>query len=297
MLDAHDCREPINVFNVAYSIAMLHTWTGEVLYKGRRWSAGPGIVFCTEPGEIHVATPYPATGGSFDVFIVDGEVFREHVAEHGVCNGNPIWQKITHTASPALRQRLSRMFGMARHAATSMQLQCALTELVDAAVGELLERRRASSARLKPAPTAAEKIRDCIRDNEPGLDLEMLARTTGLSRFQVIRSFKRRYGLPPQTYQLYLKIVNAQRMLRRGTPPVDVALECGFVDQSHLGRHFKRLVGMTPGEYMRTSTRRGRGYARSSPGTADSSGAFSSSKVPGFAVDLGTQIVARSRHR
>ena len=43
----------------------------------------------------------------------------------------------------------------------------------------------------------------------------------------------------------------AQKSLREGVSPADVAAELGFVDQSHFTRHFKRLVGVTPARYVR----------------------------------------------
>jgi transcriptional regulator GlxA family with amidase domain len=40
-------------------------------------------------------------------------------------------------------------------------------------------------------------------------------------------------------------------MLRQGVEPAEVALECGFFDQSHLHRHFRAITAVTPGEYQR----------------------------------------------
>src|SRR3954469_23813961 len=93
-----------------------------------------------------------------------------------------------------------------------------------------------------------------VRLNEEGvrLELETLAQRAGLSRFHALRAFKRRYGLPPHAYQLCLRISRARCMLLAGAPAADVAVQCGFVDQSHFNRHFKRLVGMTPMQYAHT---------------------------------------------
>ena len=44
-------------------------------------------------------------------------------------------------------------------------------------------------------------------------------------------------------------------MLTEGGAPVDVALHCGFVDQSHFNRHFKRAYGVTPLRYARGERR------------------------------------------
>jgi AraC-like DNA-binding protein len=99
---------------------------------------------------------------------------------------------------------------------------------------------------------AAKRLRDCLHDDcSSNLDLSTLAAQTGLSRFQALRAFKRHYGLPPHAYQLRVRVGIAQRSLREGRQPARVAAECGFVDQSHMTRHFKRLVGVTPAQYQR----------------------------------------------
>jgi len=82
--------------------------------------------------------------------------------------------------------------------------------------------------------------------------LTTLAQEAGLSRYQVLRAFKRRYGLPPQSYRMRVRMAIAQRMLRDGAAPAFVAAELGFVDQSHLTRHFKRVLGVTPAVYARS---------------------------------------------
>ncbi|MEK6292928.1 MAG: helix-turn-helix domain-containing protein, partial [Paraburkholderia tropica] len=43
---------------------------------------------------------------------------------------------------------------------------------------------------------------------------------------------------------------HGERLLRRGVSPSLVAAEVGFFDQSHLCRHFKRVLGCTPVEWL-----------------------------------------------
>lgn len=45
----------------------------------------------------------------------------------------------------------------------------------------------------------------------------------------------------------------ARRLLLGGQPAGEVATAAGFYDQSHLTRHFKRVLGTTPGRYARTA--------------------------------------------
>ncbi|MBB5460746.1 AraC-like DNA-binding protein [Paraburkholderia sp. MM5496-R1] len=69
-----------------------------------------------------------------------------------------------------------------------------------------------------------------------------------ISRFAV--RFSAEIGVSPQQYVRLVRVRHAQCLLRRGLPPSIVATEVGFFDQSHLCRHFKRVLGRTPGEWL-----------------------------------------------
>lgn len=83
------------------------------------------------------------------------------------------------------------------------------------------------------------------------ITLSELAAQFNLSPFHFARVFKREIGMPPHEYQLQLRIARARELLRR-TPRrtiADIAFELGFFDESHFRRHFRRIVGATPGEF------------------------------------------------
>jgi AraC-like DNA-binding protein len=81
--------------------------------------------------------------------------------------------------------------------------------------------------------------------------LEELAKSAGMCRSALVRAFTRQVGLPPHAYRIHLRISRAQELITEGWPLSDVSLEVGFADQSHLNRHFKRLIGISPGRYAR----------------------------------------------
>ena len=83
------------------------------------------------------------------------------------------------------------------------------------------------------------------------VSLEELASHVHLSRFHLLRVFKAEVGLPPHAYLNNVRIMHAKELLSAGTPIADVAQQTGFADQSHLTRQFKRVVGITPGQYRR----------------------------------------------
>ncbi|MEH0760470.1 AraC family transcriptional regulator [Vibrio sp. 16] len=89
-------------------------------------------------------------------------------------------------------------------------------------------------------------------DDFPQADvsLEDLSKLAGLSPYYLARSFQKEFGLPPHAYQIQSRLRVAKRLLRQGVRISDVAQECGFHDQSHLHRHFKRALGVTPKQYV-----------------------------------------------
>jgi AraC-like DNA-binding protein len=80
--------------------------------------------------------------------------------------------------------------------------------------------------------------------------LRQLASISNISPFHLLRTFHDVIGLPPFEYQTQLRISQAKRLLRDGWSIADVAAETGFADQSHLTKHFKRIVSVTPGKYL-----------------------------------------------
>jgi AraC family transcriptional regulator len=90
-------------------------------------------------------------------------------------------------------------------------------------------------------------VRDYVGDNLAGdLSLGRMARVASVSPHHFARSFKESTGLTPHQYVIVQRVERAKDLLLRGLPVGEVAGACGFSDQSHLARHFKRLYGVTP---------------------------------------------------
>ncbi len=83
--------------------------------------------------------------------------------------------------------------------------------------------------------------------------LEELEAEIGLSRFYLVRRFRAEVGMPPHAYQLAMRLDRARVLVASGMPLADVASRCGFTDQSHLTRHFRRATGVAPGAYARSA--------------------------------------------
>ena len=82
------------------------------------------------------------------------------------------------------------------------------------------------------------------------LDLDTLCRRAHLSKSTLLRAFVQARGMTPYRYLESLRVSAARRLLERGVPPAEAALEAGFADQSHLTHAFSRYLGITPGAYQ-----------------------------------------------
>lgn len=83
------------------------------------------------------------------------------------------------------------------------------------------------------------------------ITLHELAQQAALSPYYFLRVFRAEVGMPPYAYLESVRIRHAQRWIEAGKPLAEVAAEAGFSSQSHLTRHFKKIIGVTPGQYAR----------------------------------------------
>ncbi len=162
-------------------------------------------------------------------------------------------------SDPVLRdQSLARSLLLLHHTLEAAQGGLA----VDVLAVELLHGlARLLLAAEPPAPSLEHarlsRVREYIHAHaERAVSLDELGAVAGVGGVHLCRSFSRAFGLPPHRYQVAVRISRAKRLLARGLPIVEAATRAGFTDQSHLARHFRRAVGVTPGVFVAGIRRR-----------------------------------------
>jgi AraC-like DNA-binding protein len=86
------------------------------------------------------------------------------------------------------------------------------------------------------------------------LRIEELARMTSLSIFQFEQRIKKIFGVTPAQFLATFRIDAARDMLQNTRKQIsEIALSCGFYDQSALNRQFKAITGLTPTQYRAQS--------------------------------------------
>ncbi len=79
--------------------------------------------------------------------------------------------------------------------------------------------------------------------------IEEAARLLDAHPSHLVRVFSQTYGIAPHRYVTGRRVDRARRMLLAGRSPAEAAAASGFYDQAHLARHFRRVLGTTPGAF------------------------------------------------
>ncbi len=103
-----------------------------------------------------------------------------------------------------------------------------------------------SYARLTPA------MDHVLRHYDEPVTIDDLARLSNLSASQFRRLFRGLFGRSPGEYLLEVRLQVARQQLERTTVPLsEVAVGCGFYDQSYFTKRFKKATGLRPLDYRR----------------------------------------------
>ena len=92
---------------------------------------------------------------------------------------------------------------------------------------------------------------DYLRENfHKPISLQQLAAVVEMNPFVLIRQFQKEFGISPHEYLQIHRVNQAKHHIRLGERLAQVAQLCGYADQSHLTRQFKRRTGLTPGNFL-----------------------------------------------
>ncbi|WP_137993413.1 helix-turn-helix transcriptional regulator [Streptomyces vilmorinianum] len=150
---------------------------------------------------------------------------------------------------PLLRRRVGQLHAALSRRGDELEAAGRLALVAERLRGHLRPRLVAH-----PPPEAGRGVAHSLREllDERllhGVSLDEAAKLVHAHPTHLVRAFSAAFGIAPHQYLTARRIDRARQLLLDGLPPAEVAAAAGFYDQPHLTRHFKRLVGVTPGRY------------------------------------------------
>jgi AraC-like DNA-binding protein len=233
-----------------FCVALTYTGHSECWCRGRVATTGPGTVLLKPVGEVHRELrrdgPSRFQVVSFDKALVVEAL--ETVGAPALAHLQPArFEREQPEVAPLVR--LQELLGEEPpEPASALELQTALAEALSAFVLCASDTREPARRWRRPVRRALEVLQESLAEN---ITLDELSARAGLDKFHLCRAFRDEVGLPPHAYLTHLRVSRSQQLLARGMTPSEVAHHVGFYDQSQLNRHFKRIVGMTPGQFAR----------------------------------------------
>ncbi|CAN7762626.1 AraC family ligand binding domain-containing protein [Mesorhizobium sp. LjNodule214] len=232
-----------------YLIGLIERGVHDVWCRGEIWHAGSGTVATFAPGEPHFGGAGDDLGWSQKIFYMPEGLVRQVLEDSGQNEPGTIDFKSPFQENAPVAHGLSAFWRLLEHGHSSaLEIEEYLIRFLPHVFAEAGGSRVAER---KFVPPRFRDVCDFIHAHfDEVLQLAALAALAGCSKATLIDGFKAHFGLPPTRYLIQVRIDEARRLLRRGHHVAEVAVAVGFADQSHLTRHFKAVLGVTPARYL-----------------------------------------------
>jgi AraC-like DNA-binding protein len=232
-----------------WTIAVVEAGAAQFSVERSQERADAGELFVLEPDAVHTGMAAVPEGWTYKVLYLEPDILGSW-AKGGSTPRASRWVVFR---DRRLRDRLVRAHAAFAAGEAGIALEVPVVEAV-AGLRPHLRPFPEETRRHHAEHAAVRRAVAMLREHwNQKVGLSELSEAAGLSRFELVRRFRAQVGLPPHGFQLDLRIAEARRLLTAGRAPAEVAFACGFADQPHLTRMFKRAVGVTPGEYARAS--------------------------------------------
>lgn len=233
-----------------YCIQLVLQGTETTIRRSTRYKAFPGSLVLMNPEEVHASE---SVRSEYKIIRIRPHTFSRISSELFGHDSQTLYFPKLIIQDSLVFPSLLRLYLKLEQNLSSLEQE---SEFISA-IGLLIKRQIKNHLNL--APPREERhyiklVREHIKSRyAENISLSELSLLTNLSSYYLLRAFHRQVGFPPHEYQTQVRIAHARKLLSGGHAILDTALETGFCDQSHFARNFKRIVGMTPGQYVSES--------------------------------------------
>lgn len=204
--------------------------------------AGQGFLIC--PGLINTYFADETHPWKYVWVEFDGLHASEFLRYAGLTAAQPIYQADSDDQSQEVRDR---MLYIADHSdASTLHLIGYLYLFMDALIRTSSTRLSAQGSQIKDF-YIQEAVNYIEQNYQRDLTVEEVADACRLNRSYFSKLFKDNMGCPPQEFLIGVRLAKAAEMMCNGNAPIsEIAVRCGYSNQFHFSRAFKKRYGEPP---------------------------------------------------
>ena len=207
--------------------------------------AGDGFLIC--PGQINTYSAEAEDPWKYVWLEFDGLRAAEYLNSAGLGINQPIYHAADPAAAASMRDIM--LYITAHSNASTLHLIGHLCLFLDALITSSATRRGAAGTRLRDF-YIQEAVAYIEKNYQRELTVEEIAGACQLNRNYFSKVFKESMGCPPQEFLIRMRLAKATEMMRTGSASIrEIAAACGYPNQLHFSRAFKKRYGVSPREW------------------------------------------------
>lgn len=228
-----------------FSFGVIDNGTANYNNMHHRLSIGTGDTVTINPGDSHSCNP-AADDWSYRMLFVDADWIGKTQSEISNSSSQD-YLHFSHSFEndQIFFNKFEVLFDSLLNESNELHSETLLIQFIEQCTNNSKEITK------REAQPNLAKVRERLLDNlDLSHSLSDLSKESGISRYHLLRSFKKRYGCSPHSMLLDERIKKAKQILKAGSTLIEASSQLGFSDQSHFQRHFKKRLAMTPKQYQ-----------------------------------------------
>ncbi len=218
--------------------------------KGKSMLLDRDDIFVINPGEPHGCISPEMSSHSYVVINIEQRLISDIAKKLSIYRKEIIFENYI-TDKTDLTLRMKRLIDTLLNSNMLLDRESRLYSFL-----EMLIRYHSSSKKEIPVPekrnSIIQKAKGHIDNNFiDEISLDELSQISGVSPFYLNRLFCSEVGISPHSYQIHRRIEKSKELLLKSGSIAEVSLNMGFTDQSHFSKFFRKIVGATPGNYIK----------------------------------------------
>jgi AraC-like DNA-binding protein len=215
-------------------------------YRGCRADSRSGNAIVLHPDEVHDGRAGAEHGFRYRMLYIEPRLIAEALA--GKASALPFLRSAV-SSDPRLLNALFAALADLSRPFEPLERDKIVARIADALLALDTSQRPPSSFAI--SAVAVDRARAFLDENFMRMVAsEELEGVTGLDRYTLARHFRWRLGTSPYRYLTMRRLDRVKSAIIAGHSLAEAAFMCGFADQSHMTRQFKRAFGMTPGHWQ-----------------------------------------------